>query len=102
MIVSGLTMPFSAFANAAYFTLRSGGKIFITILFDSVYMWAVVIPTTAIFAYLTDINILWLFAIGQGVDTLKMIFGIIFLKHGGWVNTLVVKTEDPIPTTDSV
>ena len=102
MIVSGLTMPFSAFANAAYFTLRSGGKIFITILFDSVYMWAVVIPTTAIFAYLTDINILWLFAIGQGVDTLKMIFGIIFLKHGDWVNTLVVKTEDPIPTPDTV
>ena len=93
MIVSGLTMPFSAFANAAYFTLRSGGKVLITILFDSVYMWAVVMPVTALFAYLTNVNILWLFAIGQGVDTLKMIFGIIFLKHGGWVNTLVTRTE---------
>ena len=93
MIVSGLTMPFAAFANAAYFTLRSGGKVFVTILFDSVYMWAVVMPVTLIFAYLTSVNILWLFFIGQWIDTLKMIFGILFLKHGGWMNTLVVKTE---------
>ena len=92
MIVSGLTMPFAAFANAAYFTLRSGGKVFVTILFDSVYMWAVVMPVTLIFAYLTSVNILWLFFIGQWVDTLKMIFGILFLKHGGWMNTLVSKT----------
>ena len=34
MVISALTMPFSAFANAAYFTLRSGGTVFITILFD--------------------------------------------------------------------
>ena len=59
-------------------------------------------PVTAFFAYLTNVNILWLFAIGQGVDTLKMIFGIIFLKHGGWVNTLVVKTEDDAQIPDTV
>jgi Na+-driven multidrug efflux pump len=82
-------MPFLAFSNAAYFTLRSGGKVLITILFDSVYMWAVVMPTSLICAYLTDLNINAMFIICQGVDVLKCTFGAILLKHGGWEKVLV-------------
>ncbi len=93
MVISALTMPFAAFANAAYFTLRSGGRVIITILFDSCYMWAVVIPVTALFAYLTNVNIFILFAIGQGVDIFKMIFGSILLKRGSWLKTLVKKND---------
>jgi Na+-driven multidrug efflux pump len=93
MVVSASTMPFCAFANAAYFTLRSGGKVMITILFDSFYMWTVVVPTCAIFAYLTDVSIYALFAIGQGVDIFKMIFGSILLKRKTWLKTIVTKTE---------
>ena len=93
MIISALTMPFSAFANAAYFTLRTGGKVFITILFDSCYMWTVVIPTVAIFAYATNVGILALFAIGQGVDIFKVIFGGILIKRGSWLKTLVSKSD---------
>ena len=91
MVVSGLTMPFCAFANAAYFTLRSGGKIFITILFDSVYMWTITMPVSMLVAYCTGVNVFTLFVICQFVDTLKCIFGAILLKHGGWANVLVSK-----------
>ena len=94
MIISGLTMPFAAFANAAYFTLRSGGKVFITILFDSVYMWCITMPVSMIFAYLTGINIFTLFVICQFVDTLKCIFGAFLLRRGGWANVLVSKSEE--------
>ena len=93
MVISALTMPFSAFANAAYFTLRSGGKVFITILFDSFYMWTVVVPVAAIFAYLTNVGILALFAIGQGADIFKVIFGGILLKRGSWLKTLVSRSD---------
>jgi Na+-driven multidrug efflux pump len=93
MIISGMTMPFAAFANAAYFTLRSGGKVFITILFDSVYMWCITMPISMIFSYLTGVNIFVLFAICQFVDTLKCIFGAVLLKYGGWANVLVSKEE---------
>ena len=93
MVISALTMPFSAFANAAYFTLRSGGKVMITILFDSCYMWAVVVPVSAIFAYLTNVNIFILFAVGQGVDIFKTFFGSFLLRRGSWLKTLVSKSE---------
>ena len=93
MIVSGITMPFNAFANASYFTLRSGGKVLITMLFDSVYMWVIVMPVSIAFAYFTSVNIFVLFAICQGVDTLKTIFGAALLKRGTWANVLVGKGE---------
>ena len=89
MVISGLTMPLAAYACAAYFTIRSGGKVFITILFDSVYMWVITMPVSIIFAYLTQINIFWLFVICQFVDTLKCIFGAILLKRGNWAHVLV-------------
>ena len=89
MIISAIAMPFSAFAHSAYFTLRSGGRVMITLLFDSVYMWCVVIPASFIAAYLTDMSIYWLFIIGQGAEALKCIFGAILLKKGDWVRQLV-------------
>ena len=89
ILVSAATMPFCAFAHSAYFTLRSGGRVLITLLFDSVYIWAIVIPVTASFAYFTSVPILALFAIGQGVEALKCIFGTALLRRGTWVRQLV-------------
>ena len=89
MIVLAITMPFCAFAHSAYFTLRSGGKVMITLLFDSVYMWVVVIPISLFFAYVTNVNIFVLFAISQGTDIIKMIFGLVLLRKGTWVRQLV-------------
>ena len=40
----GLQARSDAFLNASYFIIRSGGKTFITFLFDSCYCWAVSIP----------------------------------------------------------
>ena len=89
IIVYSLIMPAHAFANAAYFTLRSGGQVFITVLFDSVYMWVVVVPISAILGYLTDINIYWLYLACQSLEIVKAGFGLILVKHGTWVKQLV-------------
>lgn len=89
MIVSALTMPFCAFANSSYFTLRSGGKVLITLLFDSVYMWVIVIPVSYILSRFTGVGIHVLFAVCQGVEILKSVFGYILLKRGAWVHQLV-------------
>lgn len=89
MIISALFMPFGAFAHSAYFTLRSGGKVLITLLFDSVYMWVIVLPISFVVTYFTGLDIHWLFAICQGIDILKVIFGAILLHRGSWVKQLV-------------
>ncbi len=91
MIVLACVMPFGAFAHGAYFTLRSGGRVMITMLFDSVYMWVVVIPTAFILSRATDISIFWLYPICQGLEILKAFFGAIILKKCNWVRQLVGK-----------
>lgn len=89
IVVSAITMPFSAYAHAAYFTLRTGGKVMITLLFDCVYMWAVVMPISILLSYGTALNITYLFIICQGVEAAKCILGFIVLKKGNWAKQLV-------------
>ena len=89
IIVSAAFMPFCAYAHSAYFTLRSGGKVMITLLFDSVYMWAVVMPVSLVIAHLTDWNIWLFFLICQGTDVIKAVFGYVLLKKGTWLKRLV-------------
>ncbi|MBQ9692755.1 MAG: MATE family efflux transporter [Clostridia bacterium] len=89
MIVLACVMPFGAYAHGAYFTLRSGGRVMITLLFDSVYMWAVVIPVAFILSRATSISILWLYPICHGLEILKAVFGAVILRKCNWVKQLV-------------
>lgn len=89
IMVSSMIMPAHAFANAAYFTLRSGGQVFVTMLFDSVFMWVIVIPTAAILGHFTGLNIYLLYLVCQSLEILKAIFGAILVKRGTWVKQLV-------------
>ena len=94
MVVSAITMPFCSFAHSSYFTIRSGGKIFITMLLDSFYMWLVVMPVSAIIAYFTNLNIFIFYAICQSLEIIKAIFGGVLLKYGNWAHTLIEKNEE--------
>lgn len=90
LIITAITMPTQAFAHSSYFTLRSGGSVLVTILFDSGFMWAVVVPASVILAYLTSINIFVLFAVCQCLDSLKCIIAAYLLKKGTWVKRITI------------
>lgn len=89
LVINGFAMPFFSYAHAAYFTLRSGGKVAITLLFDSVYMWTIVVPTVFILSKFTSIDIYWLFIVGTIVEVLKDVLGFICLKKVNWARQLV-------------
>jgi Na+-driven multidrug efflux pump len=93
IIVSALVMPFCAFAQASYFTIRSGGKVLITIIFDSAFMWVVVVPVCYVLSRFTDIGIHLLYAICQSLEILKMAFGFFLLVKVDWVKKIVKKTD---------
>ncbi|MBQ2006804.1 MAG: hypothetical protein II205_04480, partial [Bacteroidales bacterium] len=44
LVIVACAAPMHAFTHATYFTLRSGGKTWITFLFDCVFLWVVNIP----------------------------------------------------------
>ena len=93
MITAACTMPFNAFANASYFTLRSGGLVAVTVLFDCVYMWAIVIPVSMLLSYCTDLGIYLLFPLCQSTEIVKSFFGGFLLKKTRWARQLVDKKE---------
>ena len=87
--VSALCMPLFAFANAAYFTLRSGGKTMITFLFDSCYTWAVNVPIAFVLCRYTGLPIVAVYLLVNGADLIKCIIGFVLVKKGVWVNNIV-------------
>lgn len=89
IMVFALVTPFNAFTNAAYFTLRSGGKTFITFLFDSCFIWAVNVPVALCLAHFTTLPVIAIFLIVHSVETIKAVIGFILVKKGVWLNTIV-------------
>ena len=86
--ISAVMMPVHSYLNATYFTLRSGGKTFVTFLFDSGFVWCVMIPVAFVLSRFTDIPILPLYAICQSLDFIKCFLGAFMLKKGSWIQNL--------------
>jgi putative MATE family efflux protein len=89
MCVCALAMPVDAFANATYFTLRSGGKSFITFLFDSGFVWIVCAPVVYALSQFTALPIVPLYAVGQFLSIIKCFLGYAFVKSGVWIRNIV-------------
>ncbi len=91
MIAFGFTMPAAALATSTYYTIRSGGRVFITMLFDSVYAWVIVMPVALVLAYFTDISFHLMLPIVLIVENIKLIPGLILVNKGIWVRQLNVE-----------
>ena len=89
LIITAIGAPIHAGIHSSYFTLRSGGKTWITFLFDSVYLWVLSVPLAKILTGVTDWHILLIFAICQYVDIIKCIAGMILVKKGVWIHNIV-------------
>jgi putative MATE family efflux protein len=89
MQTSAMYMAVNAVTHCTYFTLRSGGKTFVTFLFDSAYTWVVFVPFTYILTHFTSLNILILYPLCYFADLLKCIIGIIVVKSGHWAQNMV-------------
>ncbi len=87
--IGALFVPAYAFENAAYFTLRAGGKTIITFLFDSAFMCVLVVPVAYVLSRFTAMNILLLYACVNMLDFIKCGIGFTLVKKGVWVHNIV-------------
>lgn len=91
--VSACFMPVYAYENAAYFTLRSGGKTWITFFFDSCFVWVASLPLAAILTHFTSLPIIPLFALVQTADFIKMFIGFFMVRSGRWIHDLTEESQ---------
>ncbi len=88
ILISAIMMPFNAYTNATYFTLRSGGQTAVTFVFDSCFVWLVCVPLAFCLSRFTGISIIPLYAICQSLDLIKCVLGSWMLKKGKWIQNL--------------
>ena len=89
MQITALVMPIDAFAHASYFTLRSGGRVLITLIFDCVFVWCVSVVAAMLLISYTSLNILTVYLIVQLLNIIKCVLGYVFVKQGSWIKTIV-------------
>ena len=87
--VCALTMPLEAMFHACYFTLRAGGRIVITLLFDSGYIWFLSLPMAFVLSTYTSISVIYVYLICQLMGLIKCVVGAILVKKGIWLKNIV-------------
>ena len=88
--INAVFMPFDAYVNATYFTLRSGGQTFVTFLFDSFFVWTCCVPLAYCLSRFTSLSIIPLFSICLSTNLLKCAIGAFMLRQGKWIQNLTV------------
>lgn len=91
ILISALCMPLHAYIMPAYFTLRSGGKTFITFLFDSGSIWALMLPLAFALTRFTDMDIIPVYIACNSVDIIKCFIGAVLIRKGSWIQNLAAK-----------
>ena len=91
IIIAGLSLPIHSMAHISYFTIRSGGKTLITLLFDSVYTWCIPVMISLFLCRFTSLSIPVIFFCVQFSDIIKVIIAIPMLKSGFWAQSVINK-----------
>ena len=88
MQISALVMPFEALTHSTYFTMRSGGRMLITFIFDCGFMWLVTVVLAFVLSRFTDLSFLSMYTCIQLVSVLKSFIGAILVKSGFWIRNI--------------
>lgn len=89
IIIYGCFQPVYAISNVEYFSLRSGGKMLITFLFDSLFSWIIVVPVAIALVWGTALGAVLVYLAVQFTELLKAILGYFYVKRGSWLHNLV-------------
>ncbi len=87
--IAALFMPLYSYYHATYFTLRSGGKTVVTFLFDSGYLWAIMVPVAFGVSRFTSIPLIPMYFICQCSEIFKAVVGTVLVAKKVWVNNIV-------------
>ncbi|MCQ2494066.1 MAG: MATE family efflux transporter [Lachnospiraceae bacterium] len=96
IIVYAVMMPFFAFTHASYFTIRAGGKTWLTMLFDSCFVWLISVPTALILSRFTNVGIVKMVAIVQSLEIIKCIIGGVIVHSGIWARNIVGEAKKEV------
>ena len=87
--ISACMLPIISIYYSSYFTMRAGGKTFLTFLFDSGYTFVFTFMSALLLTRLTSLPILTIYLLVQCVDIPKATLGLVLVRKGIWVHNIV-------------
>ena len=93
MRVWSFLLPLHALINCSYWTLRAGGRTQITMLFDSGFTWAVLVPLAWVLIHRTSLPLLPVYIAVSATDIIKATIGVLLVHRGIWVRNIVTVRE---------
>ena len=87
--IAACMLPIISIYYSSYFTMRAGGKTFITFLFDSGYTFVFTFMSALLLTRLTSLPILTIYLLVQCVDIPKATLGLVLVRKGIWVHNIV-------------
>jgi len=94
LLIAAGFLPVHALINCCYFTLRAGGKMLLTFVFDCVSLWCVSIPVVALLVTQTGLYITAVYLVGQLLELVKTVFGFVLVRKGIWMRNIVSSEID--------
>ena len=90
ILLMALTKPFQSYHMSVYYTIRSGGLVFLTMLYDCGYLWILVVPMTFVMCHYASLPFLVIYGICLLPELIKCIFGACLLWKARWIKNLTL------------
>ena len=92
--INAFHLPVGALYHSLYFTIRCGGKTFITFLFDACFTMVISLPLVSVLTRYTALAVIAVFAIEKVADLIRVILGLVIVKKGTWAKNLVSSQQN--------
>ena len=90
ILLMSLSKPFQCYHVSIYYTIRAGGLVFWTLLYDCGYLWLCVVPLTFVMCHFSGLPFLAIYAVCLLSEPFKAVFGTILLRKTNWIKNLTL------------
>lgn len=91
ILLTALTKAFQSYHMSVFFTIRAGGLVSWTVLYDCGYLWLFVVPLTFVICHFTALPFPVIYGITLLPELLKCVFGSCLLKKAPWIRNLTLE-----------
>ena len=90
ILLTAITKPFQSYHMSVYYTIRAGGLVFWTMLYDCGFLWILVVPVTFAICHYAPLPFLVIYGICMLPEAVKCIFGACLVKKTRWIKNLTL------------
>lgn len=90
ILLTAFTKAFQSYHMSVFFTIRAGGMVFWTLLYDCGYLWLFVVPLTFAVCHFTAFPFPVVYGITLLPELTKCILGTCLLKKAPWIRNLTL------------